>query len=61
MQDLGSANGTTVNGQKLRVRKRVRVAAGDRIVFGSRASSEACYRLTVSTSDAEAAAMGLHL
>ena len=45
LEDLGSCNGTTVNGARLRQRKRVRLQDDDRIVIGSRKSSEVCYRL----------------
>ena len=47
LEDLGSTNGTAVNGARLRREKRVRVSSGDLVVFGSRLSSEARYRLTL--------------
>lgn len=45
IEDLGSANGTAVNGQRLEASKRVRVVAGDVVTIGRRGISEARYRV----------------
>ena len=47
VEDLGSANGTAVNGKRLCASKRVCVSSGDRIVLGSRGLSEAVYCVEV--------------
>ena len=47
IEDLGSANGTAVNGRRLHASKRVRVGHGDTVLLGSRGVSEALYRFEV--------------
>ena len=46
LEDLGSSNGTVVNGAKLRHNKKVRLSVGDKVTFGSKRYSEARYRLS---------------
>ena len=53
VEDLGSANGTAVNGRRLCSSKRVRVAQGDLIVIGSRGVSEAVYRVVTRGAEPE--------
>ena len=47
LEDLGSVNGTVVNGARVRGNRKVRVVEGDVIIIGSKTSSEARYRLAL--------------
>jgi pSer/pThr/pTyr-binding forkhead associated (FHA) protein len=53
VHDLGSANGTSVNGSRLRSDRRARLREGDALLIGSRGVSEVVYRCDCTVRGAE--------